>query len=314
MKIVGLDVGYGYVKMYADGGERKMFPTMISRDTTGILDKTGYIRFNGSEFVVGKGGVDVRSDNFPFTDEYKALVLYSLSLLFPNENEGTVALALGVPPKLRRKKEELVKRFKRKFEFEVEGRRFRLNIPEVQVYLQAWGGYRDYIYTLELKKMKSHLVPAIFSDWGFYTIDTIVYTEIGEELKPKLPYRPTLSKGVSHLLSIYSSLLQDRGEYVEDIRRAEKLFRAGKFPEERKKALEIWKSDVLNTILNEYSREAPDAERVVIFGGGANLVESDFRVRWENRDILVVKIDEFANARGYYKSIKRRLLNGVARR
>ena len=201
-----------------------------------------------------------------------------------------------------------MRRFKRKFAFEVEGRKFRLNIVEVQVYLQAWGGYRDYIYTLELKKIKSHLVPAIFSDWGFFTIDTIVYTEIGGELTPKLPHRPTLSKGVSYLFGIYSSLLQDRGEYVEDIRRAEKLFRAGKFPEERKRAVDIWKSDVLNTILNEYSREAPDVERVVIFGGGANLVESDFKIRWENREVPIFKLDEFANARGYYKSLKRRLL------
>ncbi|WP_457601560.1 ParM/StbA family protein [Hydrogenivirga sp.] len=314
MKVVGLDVGYGNVKMYADGGERRIFPTMISSDTTGLLDEKGRIRFNGSEFVIGREGKDMRSDDFPLTDEYKALVLYSLSLLFPNESEGVVALALGVPPKLRSTKvrEEIRKRFRRRFEFEVEGRKFKLTIPEVQVYLQGWGGYRDYIYTLELKKVKSHVVPAIYSDWGFYTIDTIIVTERMGELKPELPHRPTLSKGVSRLFEIYSSLLNDRGEYIEDLRRAEKLFRAGKYPQERKKALDIWKSDILSTILNEYSREVPDLDRIVIFGGGANLVEHDFKLRWGDRDILVVKTDEFANARGYYKSLKRELLKASA--
>lgn len=321
MKVVGLDVGYGYVKLYADG-VRKKFPSSVSRDTSYLLDRTGHVKFNGSEFVVGGEGVDLRSDDYPFTEEYKALVLYALSLLFPKEREGEVALALGIPPGLKSEenRKRLMSRFRRKFEFEVEGRKLTINVPVVRVYLQGWGGYRDYTYTLELKKVKEHFVPSIFSDWGFRTIDTIILDERIERgdvvLKPRLPHAtPTISKGVSYLLDIYKSLLRERkGVNVEDTRRAERLFIAGRYPEERKEALGIWKKDVLRTILSTYSGEVPDLERLVIFGGGANLVEEEVRkIRWNGREILVVKLDEFANARGYYKNLKMEMmLKGVS--
>ena len=304
---VGVDVGFGYTKVYWKGGRFK-FSSLLTADTTTFLDEKNIVRWNGREFYVGAGKKDLRSDNFPFTDEYRALLYFALAQVLSKHPADRVIVGLGVPPVFKNKREEIRKFHKRNVEVVVGGKKVRLNIEPI-VFLQSWGGYIDHIYSLEGRYLRENNTPAIYSDWGFYTIDTIVAVPIwdgGEEkVIPKLPESesPTIKKGVSTLFQLYSSLVAERGTAFPDLRTAERAFLQGKFPEERKRAVSIWKKEVLEGILSRYEEEVFNLEKVVIFGGGANIIERDFRIRWKSKDIQVIKLDEFANARGYFKAL-----------
>lgn len=302
---VGVDVGYGYTKIYAGRSLRFKFPSLVSADTGELLDKTNVVRFNGSEFVVGIGSKDLRSDDFPFREEYRALLYYAIAHLLEKTHAKEVVVGLGVPPVFRSKREEIRKKLAKKVEVEVSGKKYSFLLKPV-VFLQGWGGYIDHIYTLEGRYVKENDVPAIYSDWGYYTVDTIVtrrvWTAEGERVIPSLPEHesPTIKKGVSSLYQLYSRLVADKeGLVVPDLRTAEKMFLQNRYPHLIKKAVEIWKREVLDEILSRYRESAHQIEKIVVFGGGANFIEEDLRVE----DYPVIKLDEYANARGYFKAL-----------
>lgn len=308
MLMVGVDVGYGYTKVYWKGGRFK-FPSLVTSDTTTVLEEKNLVRWNGREFYVGAGRKDLRGDNFPFTEEYQALLYYGIVQVMKKEPVEKVVVGLGVPPIFKSRREEVKKFHRRTVEVWVGGVKYRFQVEPV-VFLQSWGGYVDHIYTLEGKYLKENNRPAIYSDWGYYTIDTIVAVPVwegGEEkVVPRLPQAesPTIKKGVSTLFHLYSSLVAERGGPVfPDLRTAERSFLQNKFPEERRKALEIWKREVMEEVLTRYEEEVHGLEKVVIFGGGATFVEGDLSLRWKDRTVEVIRLDEFSNARGYFKAL-----------
>lgn len=305
---LGVDVGYGYTKVYGRKWRFK-FPSLVTANTTTILDEKNMVRWNGREFYVGTGKKDLRSDRFPFTDEYRALLYFAIAQVLADNPAEKVVVGLGVPPVFKNRREEIRRFHRRTVEVSVGGKKFRFQLEPV-VFLQSWGGYIDHIYSLEGRYIGENNTPAIYSDWGFYTIDTIVAVPVwegGEEkVVPRLPESesPTIKKGVSTLFQLYSSLVAERGATVfPDLRTAERAFLQNKFPEEKRKAVEIWKREVMDEILSRYEEEVHDLGKVVIFGGGANLIEGDFKLRWKERTVQVIKLDEFANARGYFKAL-----------
>ncbi len=308
--LLGIDVGYGFTKVYGKGVRFK-FPSLLSANVGDVLDTTNIIRFNGSEFVVGVGSKDIRSDEFPFTPEYKALLYFAIVQVLKKYPAQEVYVGIGVPPVFKSMRDELKRELSRKVSVDVGGVKYSFLLKTV-VFLQGWGGYIDHIYNLEGRYLKDNDRPAIYSDWGFYTIDTIITKRVwsgeGERIVPSLPESsPTIKKGVSTLYQIYRKLVADKyGIAIPDLRTAEGMFLSGKYPEEARKATRVWKQEVLEEILARYKEEVFGLEKIVVFGGGANFIEEDFRAG----ELPVIKLDEFANARGYFKALPSALKRG----
>ncbi len=300
---IGLDIGYGYTKVYTKEKQVK-FPTLVSADITRAIDTSGYVKFEDKEYWVGIDGRDFRSKNFVLTPQYKALLLYSIASVV-DTSPAVVNVGIGIPPSMKNLKEKIKEMNEGRIEFQVEDRKYELDI-RLHVFLEGWGGYIDHIYSLDKGYLSKNDIPSIYSDWGYYTIATLVTKKIFkgglEKVIPSFPkISPTVHKGVSYLYDIYRRLLERKGEIIPSIRIAERKFLSGEFPEEREKALNIWKEELVEDVLSNYEEDIYDVEAIVLFGGGASLVEDTFKERFPH--LKIKRSDDFANARGYYKAL-----------
>lgn len=303
MKAVGVDIGFGYTKVYGDKGKESI-PTLVAPFSKGeALTEEEIVEFDGKTFLIGSRYVDLRGTEFPFTDEYRAMLYYAL-----RNYEGEVLVGLGVPPSWGAKREEIEKLYSGKHKFYYKDKQRELNL-KVKVFLQGWGGYIDYIYNLEGGYQEERDVPAIYSDWGFYTIDTIVteraFVNGKWVVKPRKPEDATIPKGVSRLLEILKIILEEEGVFLPDLRLLEHYLLSGtRYKKEIEEAKKRWISEVVSELQRKYEKYIPYVEKIVIFGGGANLVGELFEMKFGEKKVPVTKLDQFANARGYYKFLK----------
>jgi len=301
--VVGVDIGFGYTKVY--GSEKKeKIPTFVAPfSMSEALTEEEVIEFDGKTYLIGSRYVDLRGTEFPFTDEYRAMLYYAL-----RNYDGEVIVGLGVPPSWGAKREDIEKLYSGRHKFYYKGKLKELNL-KVKVFLQGWGGYIDYIYNLEGGYQEDRDVPAIYSDWGFYTIDTIIteraFVKGRWVVKPRKPEDATIPKGVSRLLEILKLILEEKGIFIPDIRLLETYLVSGsRYRREIEEAKERWMREVVSELQRKYEKYIPYVEKVVIFGGGANLVSDTFEFAFKEKKVPITKLDEFANARGYYKFLK----------
>lgn len=310
--VVGLDVGFGNVKLYSAKGGRK-FPTLISPAKGEALGEAEVIRLpSGEEYEIGvlTGAVETRDSRFPLKPEYKAIVYYALR----NYGGKRVALGLGSPINWDYRG-ELERIFKGKHVFYYNDKEVVLEIIPFP-FLQGWGGYIDSIYTLDGKYLEKEDVPALFVDVGYYTIDLLITEQVFQggtfKIRPKRIPGGTLGVGTSKFYETLMFQLEKRGERVPSVKLIEFVeegvarnpWDKDKYEEARNVALNLYLSEVraeLEKILSEYEKFI---EKIHVFGGGAKLVEPVLKNFGKPFSVG----DEYSNARGFYKATKAKLI------
>jgi len=301
MVMVGLDLGFGYVKVW--NGKGIKFPTLLKKKRVGYSETGSFtIEFGKEEFFVGEDALKHGGATIPIVT-VEDLIKYSpVFLKYLKERKGIVpkSVATGLPPDYMT--EENVKEFKRKIAQ-------TLSIPEksVGVFPQGSGILIDVMEEL------SDAEKIFVLDIGFNTIDYLLGVKEGEgfgiEVAGTLPemgiiypvrkLRDILSKDMPILKALFTP--QD---FI-------KVFEKGKIKVQGK---EYDVSDIVKQIKEEYVEEIRmrledykemliDADYLVIGGGGANVIERGYFSSLHSGE-FVPEQPEFSQARGYYKALK----------
>jgi len=307
VNVVGVDVGFGNTKIYTSSGGRK-FPTLISPAKGEALGESETIMLpSGKEYEIGTlvGAVETRSQDFFLSPEFRALVYYSLR----NYHGKVVALGIGSPINwdLREKLREMLSG---KHRFSYKGKNIEVEIIPFP-FLQGWGGYIDFIYTLDGKYIEKEDVPAVYVDVGYNTIDILLTEPVFQggtfKIRPKRIPGGTIELGTSRFYETIRFFLEKSGIRVPSVRFVEFVEEGitknpwgDIFKEAREKALSTYLSEVdseLKKVVREYE---PYIEKIVLFGGGAHLLKPILA----NYEKPISVGDEFSNARAFYKAAK----------
>lgn len=183
---VSIDIGSGITK--ARAGDARVHLASLA----GVPDAFGHeieassgatVTFNGKTYVTGERAhtevrpeniVNTRDDGWYETDAYLALLYSGLGQVVAPGYEGRLALCTGLPQSLYTgHKQALAKRLARKHRFEVNGKKYCINLrsDDVRVLPQVMGLF---LSRLELDRTLQHQKVAVI-DVGTYTSDwTIV--------------------------------------------------------------------------------------------------------------------------------------------
>lgn len=307
---IGLDIGYGQVKVYGRNFSA-VFPSTIYplRDEDYMGERKNIIEVviegRREKFLVGAGGksVDLRRPDFHTSLYARILVLRALREVPAPKAEGVI-VATGLPanyssPERRKELERFLLSI-----------RNGLRIEKVKVIPQGVGAVLDYLITtlpdgklVVDKKRKEEKIVVV--DVGYYTTDVVVYAN--ENIEERL----TVETGVSHFLSALRSELQRELRIPISslsLHETEKIAREGKVKaggkvEDVKEMVESVKrrwsvqiSDALVSVLPSLST----ADTILAVGGGAyHLDEASAGVHF-----TIPPKPELANARGFWKSIE----------
>jgi len=290
---VGLDIGYGYTKVYP---RKERFKSSVYPYSSrlGLKEKKGIVVVDGEAFEVGKArSVELRTKSFHSSPEWKALLLYAL-----RDASVPVKLVLGLPVSLatREVREKIESSLKGEHTAVIDGRKRSIVVSEAKVFPQGLGVLYDYFIEngrlIEDRTRENITV----IDIGFYTTDVFVYRH-GEILEDRCS---SYEIGVGWLLEQIREELKSKYSYPSvSLKEVEEFWTRGFAPYEgqkiaidRERFLGEFKSRLVRE-LRAHEEDLKLADTILWAGGGAYLI-ADHRVK-------PVPEPELANARGFYK-------------
>ncbi len=304
MKVVGLDAGQGWFKVRTQVGEqpvRKKFPTMVEpyspsgRET----EEDVMVEVGGKTYRLFRRGKAVQGREFYFSPEFKVLYLYTLAMF----SHAPLYVVTGLPPAYATKenREALREALRGKFKFRVKGREVEVVVEDVDVRMQTWGGAL-YHY---LKQRERREMLAI--DIGFYTLDAMefLFDYAKQDVVPEVSTAKSFEKGVKLFLEFLSEAIYRKlRERIEDYRLLERIAVEGKFRDinltkEVREARNLYVDAVIDEVVRAFRNNVYRYENVLVMGGGSYIF--DVEVKFADRKIPIVKLDEFANAEGFYR-------------
>ncbi len=287
---VGLDIGYGYTKVYP---RKEKFKSSVYPYSSrlGLGEKKGIVVVDGEAFEVGKArSVELRTKSFHSSPEWRALLLYALK-----EAGAPVKLVLGLPVSLATKevREGIENSLKGEHGAIIDGERRSIVISEAKVFPQGLGVLYDYFIEegrLIEERTKENIIVV---DIGFYTTDIFVY-RYGEILEDRCS---SYEVGVGWLFEQVREELKSKYSYPSvSLKEIEEFWTRGYAPYDGKKIaidrerfLEEFKSRLIRE-LRAHEEDFKLADKVLWAGGGSYLL-----------GVETVPQPEFANARGFYK-------------
>ncbi|HIC97066.1 MAG TPA: ParM/StbA family protein [Aquificaceae bacterium] len=289
MTKVGIDLGYGYVKVYPrkEKFRASVYPYASRYE---LEEKRGVVVVDGEAFEVGKArSVELRSKGFHNSPEWKALLYWAL-----RKEEVPVKIVLGLPMSMatREIRERLEKELRGVHTAVIDGEKRELLIKEVKVVPQGIGVLYDYFIEGGLLRERTE-ENVVVIDVGFYTTDVIVYRH-GEILEDRCT---SYEIGVGWMMEMIREELKNKYSYPSiSVKEAEEYFRRGYFPYEGRKIpvnREEKVQELKDRLIKELRAHEEDlklADRVLWAGGGSLLLGVD-----------TVSDPEFANARGFFK-------------
>jgi len=297
---VGMDIGYGEVKVIKGSGEKKYSSAVVPyRESYGFdfPSSSDIVELEGKKYIISSSrSLDTRTRDYHRTDLWKVLFLYGI------KDDVAVNVVLGLPVSYARKEErkELEERIKGEHVLKINGNEKKVRVSDAKVIAQGMGVLLDYFIdgfrVNEERKSESVLV----FDIGFYTTDVFVYQDEGiEEERSR-----SVEVGVSHLFEdVLRWLTVEKGYPSVSIKEVERFFRNGyvkikgeKVPLPRELFIKSW-AEKLSDLLKFYEREIYTFDTLILAGGGAHFLREEFF----GRKVVVPERPEFANARGYYK-------------
>lgn len=302
---VGMDIGYGEVKVVKGSGERRYSSAVVPYEESYGFDFPAggeVMEVGGRRYLVGTGrSVDTRTRDYHRTAEWKVLFLYGL------KDDVAVNVVLGLPVSYAKREErkELEEAIKGEHVFRIGGREKKVHVSDAKVIAQGMGVLLDYFIedTNVIEERKGETV--IVFDVGFYTTDVFLYREGAiEEGRSR-----SVEVGVSHLFEEVLKWLTVEKNYPSvSVKEVERFFRRGwvsvkgeRVELPREEFISSW-SEKLKDVLRFYERELYTYDTLIVAGGGAYFLGEEFF----GRKVIVPDKPEFANARGYYKYAKLR--------
>ena len=290
MTKVGIDLGYGYVKVYP---REERFRSSVYPHTSryGIEEKKGVVIVDGEVFEVGRArSVELRSKGFQGSPEWRALLYWAL------RNEVLpVKAVIGLPISLSMKevREGLENQLRGVHTAVIDGEKKELLIKEVKVVPQGMGVLYDYFIEdgrLIEERTKENIVVI---DIGFYTTDVLVYRH-GEILEDRCT---SYEIGAGWLYEKIREELKAKYSYPSiSLKEVEEYFQRGYFPYEgqkipvnREEKVEELKERLIKE-LRAHEEDLKLADTILWAGGGSLLL-----------GVPAVERPEFANARGFFK-------------
>ncbi len=305
MRKVGVDVGYGWTKVYTSDAMKKLrssvHPVFVE---TGLqFSSAPIVEHGGRRYLIGTHrSVDLRRSDFWKSDYFMVLLLHSLSETVKEREEVLLATGLPVSYSTPQAREELKERLTGKHRI---GDTY-VFIKDVVVTAQSLASLLDYLIVRKGTKFevdrKRREEKVLVVDIGFYTADIVPYER---EVLVEEGMR-TIELGVSHLYELVLQELQTKEhpavpltEVEEIVRRGYAVIRGEKVPVDLTPHKQVW-SERLASILTAHEVELSTYDTILVVGGGATLVdESVF-----GRKVVIPTSPEFANARGYYKLLE----------
>ncbi len=291
MRRLGVDLGYGWVKVYP---KKEKFRTSVYPYSSrlGIEDRKGIVMVDGEVFEVGRArSVELRTKGFHNSPEWKALLFWALR----EHTDTPLDLVMGLPVSGATKevREGLERELKGEHIAIIDGERKRVVIRNIKVIPQGMGVLYDYfIESGSLMKERTE-ESVVVIDVGFYTTDVFVYRH-GEVLEDRCS---SYELGAGWLFEQIREELKTKYSYPSiSLKEVEEFYRRGYFPYEGKKIpVEKGKYEELfrNRLIKELRAHEEDiklADTILWAGGGSLLL-----------GVPAVEEPEFANARGYFK-------------
>jgi hypothetical protein len=291
MRVMGLDIGFGQVKVVVDDRTFK-FPSQIAQFLEGELSDVPVVQHNGMWYVVGEEATAFRHKLSISTVELLirySPVLLKRALLEVGEG-GEYFVVSGLPPRFRHMGEEFSKALQT-----VEGVRNVLVVPQGAGILED---VKDYV--------RSH-GGALILDIGFNTVDFLSVRVKGSDVV-KERGGTIEGLGVKSAVEIFRSLLPAEAGFLRNepyvflvpyFARG-RLTLAGKevfLQEERTKASKLWTEQIYLRLQEEIGELIRSKPVFVVAGGGAYFLD---RSLFE-REVYIPVEPDFSNARGYHK-------------
>jgi hypothetical protein len=291
MRVIGIDIGFGQVKVVLDDLALK-FPSQIAQFLEGELSDVPVVEHNGMWYVVGEEATAFRHKLSLSTVELLirySPVLLKRALLEVGEG-GEYFVVSGLPPRFRHMGEE----FSRALQT-VEGVVRVLIVPQgagiledVREYVRQYGG-------------------ALILDIGFNTVDFLSVRVKGNDLV-KERGGTIEGLGVKSAVEIFRSLLPAEVGFLRNepyvflvpYFAKGRLTLAGKeffLQEEKAKASKLWTEQIYLRLQEEIGELIKSKPVFVVAGGGAYFLD---RSLFE-REVYIPAQPDFSNARGYYK-------------
>lgn len=326
--IVGLDLGYGYVKVTADGRNTYAFPSVVGtgrrRELTGLfgggrgMDEMA-VEIEGRVHYVGDLAVAESYDaSRPLArdktrhDATRILVAAAMLLLPPWSDEEGVRLYTGLPLEYVREQREELAAVLRSMRLDVRGISGpfagvirRVQFRDVRVFPQAIGAMYAALIDERGRPRYPELSglddPIALVDIGYRTTDFAVI-QVHPRLRVLEELSGTIAVGAHTLYNLVRANYPEIPERdVEQAVRRGEIWIGGRLLDLRREVAES-KAAVARTIVDELQHRWSERVRrfrtVFLAGGGAQLFEHG--LRGLHPDVRMIEHAQAANAAGFW--------------
>jgi len=306
--VVGIDIGYGYTKIYSDSA-KLIFPTLVSRNIPigDFGDNSVVITVNDVPYIVGEH-TEVLMGNFRVTKdfvgspEYYAVLGYALHSLKIRPS----FVILGLPPAFYNKQitQDLTLKLYSQAIRNSSGS--IITIPQKIEYIpQGTGIYFSHVSNGNFDYHKKNVMVI---DIGYYTIDTALFCSGKYIIEAGKSYPVGICLLIDRIKTAYG---KKYGSFIGDDA-AEKLLKKGEFTHfgvtyalSVGEVIERFIDDQLMSVIKDYATFVKGLQKTVdyvLLGGGGVTYLANYI-----RNATIVNDPQFANAKGFYeygKSVK----------
>lgn len=304
--VLGIDLGFGYIKVAWNEGQFK-FPSWVAHFTPTPLSQVIPITIDNVDYVVGdlaryeKNLIEISSID-EIVKYSPVFVMGAIQKILGEDfykkfHQHSYRLALGIAPKFKAYKDKIEEAVKKV-------------LPQgstCEVYPQGYGAYMDTLIDSPDKVIGKDV---LVIDIGFNTVDYVLISAEGVKIKGDTIERLGMTTAVEIFRKAIPSSYADLANYslsrLLNVFETGKAFVAGReisLLQFRLKAIELYSDTVLSRMKDEIGNYLFEIPSVVLVGGGAYYVKF-------GRDVYVPPAPEFANARGFYKSLLTEAANG----
>jgi plasmid segregation protein ParM len=317
MKVVGIDIGYGFLKV-TDGLEHFVIPSVIGNAVDLTFDM-GYtqkdltnirISVDGEEYFVGELAIEqsdhpYRSLSVDRTTDTVTKVMFLTSLAMTTEHPiESFKVVTGLPVKdFTMYKQTYIDKFTGTHEIFLHGEKRLIHIEKVIVVPQPYGSFCDGLFTAEGEIDEDFAENHVgIIDIGYGTSDFIQvknYRYLERFSSTSANGISSIYRDIANYLSTHHSIHKEDFELEEIIRTGELKIRGGSIDisEPLKSAKRSLAKKVGNEIKSMWSN-LPEVSLIIVAGGGGALLYDEL-TEILGDDIVLADNSQLANVRGY---------------
>lgn len=308
---MGIDLGFGYVKAYADGDQFLQFPSIaVEYQNMDILNKKDLFEYKDKQWLVGESAKYVHGQtrkqintSYVFTPQYEVLMAYAIEQL-KTTNNVFVTGGLAV---------DFYEQYNNEMKEAFENQFKKIYKDLVSSYLTLPQPYGTFEYLLndpdvaeqypDLQESKVAII-----DIGHGTIDGVSFVK-GE-------YRASSSRGreagvLVALTQVKEHISSKYGKTLSDVETMDAIKKGSVKVEGKTRQLKVnikdaknKRVDTVKALVNDDMDGMINYDYIVISGGGALFLEEELRKVISADQLIIPKEPDRANAKGFYRVAK----------